>query len=138
MAMRRQIYDIMIFIHACKTAHEKLIIVECLEAAFAAFVENLNVLTKRKGLYKELVYFGEHHYDKESDHTMGSWLDDNQAKKIMPHQAKYAIREDVMQPMIDNIFSGFDAMFSCWENAIIHSSVQVTRKKSPELITSAA
>ena len=138
MAMRRQIYDIMICIHNCQTAHEKLIIVECLEAAFAAFVENLNILTKRKGLYKELVYFGEHHYDKESDHTMGSWLDDGHAKQIMPHQAKYAMRENVIKPMIDNIFAGFDAMFCCWENAIKDSHIQTTRNTPQKLVESAA
>jgi hypothetical protein len=43
---------------------------ECLEAAFAAFVINLNVLTKKAGLYQKLKYSGEHHFEKESDHAM--------------------------------------------------------------------
>lgn len=121
-ATRRQIYDIVILINDCKNAHEKLILIECMEAAFAAFIESLNVLTKRMGIYKELVYFGEHHYDKESEHTMGSWLDTAGPKAAMPHQAKYAIRYEAMEKMIDDIFNGFESMFSCWEMGIEKSS----------------
>ena len=93
-------------------------IIECLEAAFAAFIESLNVLTKRMGIYQQLVYFGEHHYDKESEHTMGSWLDSTESKTQKALGARGAIRYPVMEQMIDDIFQGFEAMFSCWENGI--------------------
>lgn len=115
--VRRQIYDIVVLINHCKNAQEKLIIVECLEAAFAAFIESLNVLTKRLGIYQQLVYFGEHHYDKESDHTMGSWLDTAQPKQQLQSPA-VAIRYAVMEQMVDDIFMGFESMFSCWEKSL--------------------
>ncbi len=117
-AIRRQIYDIVVLINHCKNAQEKLIIVECLEAAFAAFIESLNILTKRLGIYHQLVYFGEHHYDKESEHTMGSWLESDVPKKQKSQQAKNVIRYPVMEQMVDDIFSGFETMFSCWEKAM--------------------
>jgi hypothetical protein len=129
MSVRRQIYNLMICIHQCNNAHEKLIIIECLEAAFAAFVENLNQLTKRLGLYKQLTYFGEHHYNKESDHTMGSWLNDGTDKKIMPQAARFCIREALVEQMIEDIFAGFDNMFCSWEKAI-HQPVQQPKKNS--------
>lgn len=116
--VRRQIYDIVVLINHCKNAQEKLIIVECLEAAFAAFIESLNVLTKRLGIYRQLVYFGEHHYDKESDHTMGSWLDTVQPKQQRLQSPSVAIRDAVMEQMVEDIFMGFESMFSCWEKSL--------------------
>jgi hypothetical protein len=118
-AVRNQVYRVMHHVFQCKTPHEKLILMECLEAAFAAFVVNLNVLTQKTGHYKKLKYFGEHHFEKESDHAMGSWLDDTDKKVPMPHQAKYSIRENYMQAMIDDIFAGFNQVFSAWEFAMI-------------------
>jgi hypothetical protein len=117
-AVRNQVYRVMHHIYQCKTPHEKLILMECLEAAFAAFVINLNVLTKKAGLYQKLKYFGEHHFEKESDHAMGSWLDASQPKQVTPYQARYAIREEYMQAMIDDIFAGFNRVFSVWENSL--------------------
>lgn len=129
-ATRRQIYDIVIMINNCKNAQEKLIIVECLEAAFAAFIENLNVLTKRMGVYHKLVYFGEHHYDKESEHAMGSWLDTADTKKPQAQQSKDDIRYAVMEQVVEDIFAGFESMFSCWEK-----SLETNREANPETST---
>jgi hypothetical protein len=120
-AVRRQVYDIIVMINNCKNAQEKLVIIECLEAAFAAFIESLNVLTKRLGVYQKLVYFGEKHYDKESEHTMGSWLNTAETKQQKTRQAKGVIRTAVMEQMVEDIFNGFDSMFSCWEQSLVRS-----------------
>ncbi len=126
-AVRRQVYDIVVMISNCKNAQEKLVIVECLEAAFAAFIESLNVLTKRLGTYHKLVYFGEHHYDKEAEHTMGSWLNTVETKKQKSRQAKGALRYPVMDQMIDDIFTGFESVFSVWEKNMGKSVRKSTR-----------
>lgn len=117
-AVRRQVYDIVVMISQCKNAHERLVIVECLEAAFATFIESLNVLTQRLGLYHELMYFGEQHHEKEAEHSMGSWLDEpgTHGHKSLP--PKGAIRYSLMTQMVDDIFTGFEAVFSCWEKAM--------------------
>lgn len=120
-AVRRQVYDIIVMISNCKNAQEKLVIIECLEAAFAAFIENLNVLTKRLGVYQKLVYFGEQHYDKESEHAMGSWLNTDETKKHKSQEDEGLIRSSVMVQMIEDIFNGFDSMFSCWEKSLATS-----------------
>jgi hypothetical protein len=36
----------------------------------------------------------------------------------MPYQARYAIREEYMQAMIDDIFAGFNRVFSVWEKSL--------------------
>lgn len=113
-AVRRLVYDIIVHINQCQNAQEKLIIVECLEAAFAAFIESLNPLTKRMGLFEQLRYFGEHHYQKESEHAMGSWLDTpEQAHKHSEIHA-LSIRSETMRQVVDDIFMGFESMFNCW------------------------
>lgn len=105
-------------VHASRSAHEKLIIVECLEAAFAAFIENLNQLTKKAGLYGKLHYFGEHHYEQEANHTMGSWIDEKKVPSDATNINLYDIRQKHMLGVVDDIFSGFDQMFSCWQAAL--------------------
>lgn len=125
--VRRQIYDIVVMINNCKNAQERLVIVECLEAAFAAFIESLNVLTKRMGIYHQLVYFGAHHYDKESGHAMGSWLDTAEPKQQKPQKVKGAIRYPVVEQMIDDIFTGFESMFSYWEKSMEKSFAALPR-----------
>ncbi len=124
-AVRRQIYDIIVMINNCKNAQEKLVIVECLEAAFAAFIENLNVLTKRLGVYQKLVYFGEQHYDKEAEHTMGNWLNTAEAKEQKTQQAKGQVRTPLMEKIVEDIFNGFDEMFSCWEKSLIKTPAKI-------------
>lgn len=113
-AVRRQVYDTIIQINQCQNAQEKLIVVECLEAAFAAFIESLNPLTQRMGLYQQLRYFGEHHYQKESEHAMGSWLDTPENTHKPVDTQVLTIRPEVMAQMVDDIFMGFETMFSCW------------------------
>ena len=133
-AVRRQVYDIIVMISNCKNAQEKLVIIECLEAAFAAFIENLNVLTKRLGVYQKLVYFGEQHYNKESEHAMGSWLNTGETKKTKTksQQAEELIRSSVMVQMVEDIFNGFDSMFSCWEKSLAPSGkvIPITQEVS--------
>lgn len=116
-AVRDQVYLVMKCIDGCKTPHEKLIVVECLEAAFAAFIESLTIYTKKSDLYKTLDYFGELHYEQEADHEMGSWLEESGPKAVMPHQAKYVMRAELMEKYINDIFNGFDQVFNVWQKA---------------------
>ncbi len=113
-AVREQVYLVMKCIDGCKGPHEKLIVVECLEAAFAAFVESLTVYTKKSELFKTLEYFGELHYEQEANHEMGSWLGGSTPKSVMPHQAKYVMRSELMELYINDIFNGFNKVFYIW------------------------
>lgn len=111
--IRRHVYDTISIIIQTGSSEERLIIVECLEAAFAAFVMNLNVATKGLDLYETLKYFGKHHYDKESDHTMGSWLSED--SKLKTRSNEYSFLEvERMKECITKIFDNFELMFDYW------------------------
>jgi hypothetical protein len=114
--VRNQVYRVMHHLFQCRSTYEKLILVECLEAAFAAFVVNLNQLTQRLGHYETLKYFGRHHHIEESSHAMGSWLDEG-GKSPMGSDTKNQLRENHMLAMVDDVFSGFNQAFNLWNKA---------------------
>lgn len=116
--VRDLVYRVIHHVHSSRSAHEKLIIVECLEAAFAAFIENLNPLTKRLGIYQKLDYFGKHHYEQEADHAAGSWIDGEKASSQDNSINISDIREKHIKGVVDDIFTGFNHMFTCWQNAL--------------------
>ena len=100
--VRNQVYRVMHHLFQCRSTHEKLILVECLEAAFAAFVVNLNYLTQRSGHFETLKYFGEHHFTEESSHAMGSWLNEGGKLPVAP-DSPHQMRTDTMLAMVDDI-----------------------------------
>lgn len=118
--VRDLVYRVIHHVHSSRSTNEKLIIVECLEAAFAAFIENLNPLTKKIGMYQKLRYFGEHHYEKEADHAAGSWIDEDKTVSVNHYINIADIRNKHMQGVVDDIFSGFHDMFTCWQNAMVN------------------
>jgi hypothetical protein len=120
--VRNQVYRVMHHLFQCRSTYEKLILVECLEAAFAAFVVNLNHLTQRCGHFETLKYFGRHHYTEESSHAMGSWLNEGGKSAIAPDSA-HQIRADTMLAMVDDIFAGFNQVFSIWDSAWIEEAI---------------
>jgi len=114
--VRNLVYRVIHHIQSVHDAEEKLIIVECLEAAFAAFISSLSHLTKRANVHQQLTYFGEHHYQEEMGHAMGSWIEDE------PHRGQGgehqpgigSVRDRYMLYVIDDIFAGFHDIFDCW------------------------
>lgn len=113
-AMREMIYQT---IHYCKLSKNipgvKLVIVEVLEAAFAAFLLNMHKLIKEAGLFGELQYFGKRHQDQEDNHSIGSWLEDTDQKATLETdipQEHLAFAHEA----VNNLFDHFDVMFACW------------------------
>ncbi|HYG39987.1 MAG TPA: hypothetical protein VD908_15275 [Cytophagales bacterium] len=91
----------------------KLVIIEVLEAAFAAFLSNMHKLVKEAGLFDTLEYFGKRHQDQEDNHSIGSWLDEEQHKNSLEKDIP-AEHIPFTQQVINNLFDHFDAMFDCW------------------------
>lgn len=120
--VRNQVYRVMHHLFQCRSTHEKLILVECLEAAFAAFVVNLNYLTQRSGHFEILKYFGEHHFTEESSHAMGSWLNEGGKLPVAPDYP-HQIRTDAMLAMVDDVFAGFNQVFTIWDKAWIAEAI---------------
>lgn len=114
--VRSLIYLIIHHIQASHTAEEKLIIIECLESAFAAFINSFNQLVMKSALYQDLIYFGKHHREQEAAHEMGSWIEGDKVID-QQHTDTDSIRNRYMLYVIDDIFAGFDKVFHCWNAA---------------------
>ena len=132
--VRDLVYRVIHHVHASRSVHEKLIVIECLEAAFAAFIESLNQLTQKAGMYKKLRYFGRNHYEQEADHTMGSWIDEKKASSDAIDIHMYDIRQKHMLGVVADIFSGFNQVFSCWHASfkgqiITHTAATLSQKR---------
>lgn len=115
--IRQHTYRVMSHIMNAKSTEEKLIIIDCLEAAFSSFITGLNHLTKNTGLYTTLRYFGQEHHEDEAGHSMGSWLEgDRQKTNDTPVLSQFKHKQ--MIHIIDDIFDGFEDVFSCWNDAV--------------------
>ena len=112
--VREMIYQTMHYSKlAAKIPGTKLVIIEVLEAAFAAFLSNMHKLVKEAGLFDDLEYFGKRHQDQEDNHSIGSWLDEEQHKNSLEKDIPV---EHILftHQIVNNLFDHFDAMFDCW------------------------
>ncbi len=112
-AVREMIYHT---IHISKQVADspgiKLVIVEVLEAAFAAFLSNMHQLIKEAELFDTLEYFGQTHQDTEDAHSIGSWLDASHNNELEDD-----INADQLaftHQVVADLFDHFDRMFECW------------------------
>lgn len=121
-AVRNQVYQVIHRIQLCETTEEKLLVVECLEAAFAAFIDNFSVVIKALGLYTELTYFGQRHYEDEAGHQAGSWLDDDHHHAVDEAMTVDIARTPFMRETIQSIFEGFHRVFNVWQKALPETS----------------
>ena len=108
--VRQHTYDIISLLSNGCNAEKKLLIIECLEAAFSVFITNLTNMTQRAGLYNSLRYFGREHHMDEAQHSMGSWLEGNKEDEANNNDSL-----DVETlAIINTIFLGFNQMFDYW------------------------
>jgi hypothetical protein len=117
-AVREMVYRVVSHIRSTKTAEEKMIILDCLESAFSVFINSLNSVTQKTGDYQKLKYFGAEHYEDEASHSTGNWLE---GEKNCEHSHYYDVqrfRSRHMSNVIDDIFAGFNQVFSRWYNAL--------------------
>lgn len=116
--VRSHTYRVVSHVINAKSTEEKLIIIDCLEAAFSVFINGLNQLTQRSGLYRKLRYFGEEHHVDEASHTLGSWVEGERSKQNSGEEALTPFRQKQMIAIIDDVFAGFDEVFTCWSEAV--------------------
>jgi hypothetical protein len=129
--VRELVYKIVSHIKASQSAEEKMIIIDCMESTFSVFINNLNTITRRNGYYSRLKFFGSHHFEAESNHASGNWLDgekehDNHDQTHYSNIQRFRLRH--MSFVIDDIFQGFDQVFNCWYNSmqnIVPSSIDI-------------
>ncbi|RYY02059.1 MAG: hypothetical protein EOO53_15155 [Gammaproteobacteria bacterium] len=118
--VRELVYRITNHIRTSKTAEEKMIIVDCMESTFSVFINSLNVITHRNGFYNKLKFFGSEHFDAESNHASGNWLEgEKQHDDDHSHYSNIQLfRLSHMSFVIDDIFNGFDQVFNYWYNTM--------------------
>ena len=118
--VRKLLYQVVTHIQSTTSSEEKLLVLECLEAAFAAFIMNMNILTRNNGDYIHLKYLGQQHFEEESDHDMGNWIEGDKTSE-QEKSITVNIRERFMHYIVDDIFDGFNEVFTFW-NANAHET----------------
>lgn len=112
--MREMIYQTLHYAKLSKNIPGiKLVIIEVLEAAFAAFLMNMHKLVKEAGMFDNLEYFGKRHQDQEDNHSIGSWLDEEQQKSSLENDIPKEHLTFAHQ-IANDLFDSFDVMFDCW------------------------
>lgn len=108
-----------------------LVVIECLEAAFAVFIERLRPQLVQRGLYNRLSYFGMLHDEDEQSHAMGSWIEGDVVQSATEHFDLTSLvlsdRQYVEATiLVDSIFTQFDRLFSHWyQEALSSKTVNV-------------
>lgn len=127
-SVRLHTYTIAGYLLNAKSTEEKLVIIDCLEAAFSVFMSGLNQHTQKNGLYDKLRYFGRDHHIDEASHSQGSWLDVDHAKKYTSYSS-----DPMLKGTISKIFDGFNQCFDVWFEALELTSTEVQEQELAEL-----
>lgn len=116
--VRELVYRIISHIRSAQTAEEKMIIIDCMESTFSVFINSLNVVTHKSGRYDTLKFFGRQHFEAESNHTSGNWLEGEKDHDQAHYFNIQRFRVRHMSIVIDDIFQGFDDVFNCWYSSL--------------------
>lgn len=94
-----------------KNAAVRLVMIECLELAFAVFIEAVRASNSSDN--SKLVYFGDLHFFEESAHENGSWIDGEH--KIDLNSMNLSDEDSNKSVMIIvESFAWFHLMFTSW------------------------
>lgn len=91
-----------------------LAVIECLEAAFAVFIEKLKPQLVHRNVYERLTYFGQRHDLGEQSHALGSWIGDMPADELLLSIELNAEEQVYATQMVQQIFAYFNTMFEHW------------------------
>lgn len=121
---RQMIYHITHLIQSESDSRVILAIIECLEAAFAVFIETLKPQLVKRDFYEKLSYFGQQHDLGEQSHAMGSWIEGTKDHVLgVPPEAALNQFARLDSPpevearafrFIDSIFDHFELLFAHW------------------------
>ncbi len=126
---RNMVYFLTHLIQQQKDPYLVWTVIECLEAAFAVFIDKLRPQLVQRGLYRRLMYFGKMHDEGEQSHALGSWIEDGDIKEDHfdhhQHELNLAFSEEQIkqaQPIIEKIFMQFEVLFTHW-----HQEAETTK-----------
>ncbi|MBC7921537.1 MAG: hypothetical protein H7Z75_10680 [Ferruginibacter sp.] len=111
--IRDVVYQTIHYSKLAPTSAHRMVILEVIEAVFSVYVEHMTVLVNQLDKYEEWTFFGRVHYDAESGHSNGSWLDGGkQAIEAEAHMNP--AEKQLALSIIDGMFDKFEAMFEQW------------------------
>ncbi len=126
---RKMIYHITHLIQSEGDSRLILTMIECLEAAFAVFIENLKPQLVKRDFYEKLSYFGQKHDLGEQSHAMGSWIEDESSSSAsrQPESAVTRLISSDSPPelerkasqIVDSIFDHFEMLFTHWHQVAL-------------------
>lgn len=122
---RNMVYFLTHLIQTHKDPAIVLAIIECLEAAFAVFIERLRPQLVDRNLYQRLTYFGMKHDHGEQSHAMGSWIEDGEEDLHLDFAELNLSQEQeaLVILLVDQIFAKFDELFTHWHQEALSSKM---------------
>ncbi|MDH5693306.1 MAG: hypothetical protein OEZ47_09410 [Gammaproteobacteria bacterium] len=115
-ATRDLVYTAMYYIKMHQEPIYRLVLIELLEAAFAVFIAAMKKGALDDFHYRELMYFGKNHVEKELSHERGSWVENQRAyhENKSLHVKIGAEARLSMELMIQDLVKKFDLAFTDW------------------------
>lgn len=116
---RELVYLCIYLVKKFRSAKASLVIIECLEATFGVFMTSLQKKFWNSPIYSRLQFFGQAHHQRESDHSMGHWIEDdseaNQHSKLHWDDLKFSSEDQAeLLVAIQLIFDQFELVFESW------------------------
>jgi hypothetical protein len=109
--VRQATYRLMSLTFLHKSPGVRLLMIECLELAFAVFIEAVRSSDSHSP--EALKYFGDHHFFEEASHQQGSWIDETHQLNL--NELELSDEETKAAAMIViEVFEGFHLMFTSW------------------------
>lgn len=112
--VRRIVYTSIHYVRHCADPLLSLVLIEILEAVFAAFSAHMGQRIHREDLYGKLEYYGRKHLEQEAGHAMGSWTGEGAPPlELIDYELTPAQRTQA-EKMIDELFGLFERLFDSW------------------------
>jgi hypothetical protein len=127
--VRQATYKLMSLTFQKNSPGVRLLMIECLELAFAVFIEAVRASDSHSP--EALKYFGDHHFFEEASHAQGSWIDESHQLdlnelELTPEESKVAAM------IVLEVFEWFHLMFTSWykQRAIFTSPSPAAQKEA--------
>ncbi len=98
-----------------------LVIIECLESTFGVFMSTIKSKFQDSHIYSRLQFFGQIHQEQEMNHSLGHWIDADNA--ITANHSQVSVLEKIhvtdtekaeLLTTVNIIFKQFELVFKTW------------------------
>ncbi len=114
-ACRDLIYTTHHYVRASEDPVIRLIVIEVMEATFAAFIDALHTVDFDGLCDRELRFFGSAHRNAEASHELGSWVGGRHTDAVLDRLALDEDTRELGSKIVNELFCKFDEMFNQWD-----------------------